>query len=155
MKLAYSHHYSVHYRVDDTTNEVSDLFFSHPRCVVLAQCFHQILFLDCTFKTNRYKLPCFHMVSQTSTGSPFTVALAFISREITESYIWALECVRKFYRDKEIPNVIIMDAEIALTNAVAYVFPATRHILCLWHISKNVQANCKPSFIKKMSVDRG
>ena len=87
MKLACSHQYSVYHRVDATTNEVTDLFFSHPKCVVLAQCFYQILFLDCTFKTNRYKLPCFHMVSQTSTGGSFTVAIAFISRETTESYI--------------------------------------------------------------------
>jgi len=40
MKLASIHHYSVHHRVDSTTNEISDLFFSHPRCVFLAQCFH-------------------------------------------------------------------------------------------------------------------
>lgn len=130
MKLAYSHSYSVQHRVDEKSNEVTDLFFSHPRCVLLAQCFPQILFLDCTFKTNRYKLPCFHMVSQTSTGASFTVALAFLSRETTESYIWALQCVRQCYREKDIPSVIITDAEIALINAVANVFPAARHILC-------------------------
>jgi len=95
------------------------------------------------------------MVSQTSTGASFTVALAFISYETMESYIWALEYVKKCYKNKEIPGVIIIDAEIALTNAVATVFPSAQHILCAWHISKNVQANCKPNFIKKMSIDWG
>ena len=35
---------------------------------------------------------------------------------------------------------------MALINAIQRVFPTANHTLCLWHLDKNVLANCKPSF---------
>ncbi|XP_026442812.1 uncharacterized protein LOC113342492, partial [Papaver somniferum] len=38
-------------------NKVTQIFLSHPRMVDLAQCFYQVLFIDCTYKTNMYNMP--------------------------------------------------------------------------------------------------
>ena len=48
-----------------------------------------------------------------------------------------------------LPNVIVPDRELALMNAVRLVFPTTTNLLCIWHISKNILANCKKLFERK------
>ena len=39
------------------------------------------------------------------------------------------------------------DRELALMNAIEDVFPSTTSLLCVWHINKNVFANCKTHFV--------
>jgi histone-lysine N-methyltransferase SETD2 len=48
--------------------------------------------------------------------------------------------------DTFVPTVIVTDRELALINAIGVVFPTARHLLCRWHISKNVVTNCKKMF---------
>ena len=47
------------------------------------------------------------------------------------------------------PIVNITDREEALIKAHNQVFPASRHLLCVWHINRNMVANCKPFFYTK------
>ncbi|XP_028062044.1 uncharacterized protein LOC114265421 [Camellia sinensis] len=44
------------------------------------------------------------------------------------------------------PTIIVTDRELALMNAIQKIFPSSRHLLCRWHISKNVLTNCKKMF---------
>ena len=44
------------------------------------------------------------------------------------------------------PKLIATDRELALMNAISIVFPSARHILCMWHINKNVLAHTKRFF---------
>jgi len=41
------------------------------------------------------------------------------------------------------PQVIVSDKDLALMNAIGSVFPDCYHLLCRFHIQKNVQAKCK------------
>ena len=41
------------------------------------------------------------------------------------------------------PSVIVTDRELALMNAIERIFPDATHLLCRWHINKNVLAKCK------------
>ncbi|GKD70891.1 PKS-NRPS hybrid synthetase, partial [Tanacetum coccineum] len=50
------------------------------------------------------------------------------------------------FENKNQPSVIITDRELALMNAIEEVFPSTTSLLCIWHINKNVFANCKTHF---------
>ncbi|XP_040998131.1 protein FAR1-RELATED SEQUENCE 7-like [Juglans microcarpa x Juglans regia] len=60
-----------------------------------------------------------------------------ISSEGTETFTWLfqtwLQCM-----DGIAPKAIIIDQNRAMKNAIAIVFPETRHRLCLWHILKKV-----------------
>ncbi|KAI3837427.1 hypothetical protein MKW92_002574, partial [Papaver armeniacum] len=146
MKLSEEHKYTVKCKRDSITKEVTDLFFAHPKYILLARCFHKFILHDNTYKTNRYKLSLFHVVSHTSTGKTFTVALAFMSREKIENYIWALECVKGLYWENEIPSVVVTDGDSGLGTAVEHVFPMASHLLCTWHIGNNVYAKCAKNF---------
>ena len=41
------------------------------------------------------------------------------------------------------PQVIVTDRHLALMNAIGIMFPECYHLLCHFHIQKNVQAKCK------------
>ncbi|XP_026429176.1 uncharacterized protein LOC113325177 [Papaver somniferum] len=41
---------------------VTHIFLAHPRMVDLAQCFYQVLFINATYKTNRYIMPMLNVV---------------------------------------------------------------------------------------------
>ena len=41
------------------------------------------------------------------------------------------------------PTVIVSDRDLALMNAIKFVFPEACNLLCRFHINKNVKAKCK------------
>lgn len=125
---------------------VTDLFWTHPESVDILRAFPHVLIMDCTYKTNRYRWPLFEIVGVTSTSMTFSVAFAYICSEKEDNYTWALGRVRSLLNDDCLPNVIVTDRELALMSAIPKVFPSARHLLCRWHISKNVLKNCRKLF---------
>lgn len=45
------------------------------------------------------------------------------------------------------------DRELALMNVIKMVFSNTTNLLCIWHIEKNVLANCKKDFVHAEEFD--
>ncbi|XP_035547427.1 protein FAR1-RELATED SEQUENCE 5-like [Juglans regia] len=60
-----------------------------------------------------------------------------ISSEDTETFIWLFETWLNCM-DGNAPKAIITDQDRAMKNAIATVFPNSRHRFCLWHILKKV-----------------
>ena len=131
------------------TETVTDLFFAHPTSLNLLHAFPKVLLMDCTYKTNRYRLPLLEIVGVTSTDMTFSVAFAYLQYEKEDNYTWALGILRSVMDENTLPSIIVTDRELALMNAICMVFPATKNLLCRWHIGKNVLANCKKTFETK------
>ena len=83
----------------------------------------------------------------TSLNTSFYIGFVFLSSETSADYILVLECLAQLYQTWEIFSLtlIVTDMKIALINGIQRVFPTANHALCLWHLRKNVLANCKPS----------
>ena len=145
--------YFYHHRRCEKTEMVTDLFFAHPTSVELLRAFPSVLLMDCTYKTNRYRLPLLEIVGVTSTGMTFQVACAFMESEREDNYMWACSILKALMDPACLPNVIVTDREIALMNAIESTFPNSRHLLCRWHIGKNIMANCKKYFRTKEKWD--
>ena len=79
MKVLVEKHYVYWHRNDETTNEVLDLFWAHPKSILLAKCFPFVVLVDCTYKTNRYKMPLFAMMGVTLTARTFSIAHCFFT----------------------------------------------------------------------------
>ena len=47
------------------------------------------------------------------------------------------------------PEVVLTDCELGLTQALRHIFPGTAHLLCIWHIDKNVLTHCRSEFDSK------
>ncbi|GAA0175964.1 hypothetical protein LIER_42004 [Lithospermum erythrorhizon] len=131
--------YKYELRIEVVTNVVSDVLFVHPDSLKLLHAFPYILIMDSTYNTNRYKVPLFEIFGITSTGNSFVAAYAFLSSEQEKIYTWVLDMLRK-HMIKQLPTVILTDREMALINAIDIIFPSTFHMLCRWHIEKDVEA---------------
>lgn len=124
---------------------MKSLFIAHPQSLELAKHFGTTFILDCTYKTNKFKLPLLHIAGINNSNKSFSVAFCFISKERTNQYIWALEQL-SLSLDSNHPSVLVTDKEQALINAIEEVFPQSSHILCSWHIFKNIQTHCRKNF---------
>ena len=102
-----------------------------------------MLIIDATYKTNVFNMPFVEIVGVTSTNKTFCIAFAFIKDEKMDSYKWVLEELKLTLNECMHPRVIVTDRELALMSACEKVFPHTNHILCRWHISRNIFKNCR------------
>jgi histone-lysine N-methyltransferase SETD2 len=71
--------------------------------------------------------------------------------EAAEDYEWALKCLHESWG--RLPGVVASDCDDALTSALAAMWPETKHVLCMWHINKNVSAHAKKHFIVRVEED--
>lgn len=53
----------------------------------------------------------------------------------------------------ELPQVILTDRELALVNNLSLYFLESGHVLCAWHVHKNVEHHSKKEF--PMSLEKG
>ena len=109
--------------------------------------------MDCTYKTNKYKMPLFDIVGVSCFNTSFYAGCAFLKNEREEDFIWALSMFKKVLPKETQPSVIMSDRQQAFTNAVNVVFPTTIHLLCVWHIEKNLMTNCRKHFDSKEEYD--
>ncbi|KAK9681505.1 hypothetical protein RND81_10G007300 [Saponaria officinalis] len=120
------------YRKDEC-GHLTRIFFAHKKSVALAKTYTTTFVVDCTYKTYNF-------------NKSFYAGFAFMRHEKTEDYIWALEMFANVLGHDSYPSVIVSDRELALIRAIEIVFPGVTHLLCVWHIQKNVVANLKIYF---------
>jgi hypothetical protein len=130
----------------DDNGRITHLFFAHPTSVQMMKNWNSVLLMDCTYKTNKFKMPLLNVVGVTSFNTTFFGCFAFIKSEREEDYEWAMNCVARIFTDVPKPGVIVTDRELALMRAINSVFPNARNLLCIWHIEKNVLSNCRRYF---------
>ncbi|XP_008221395.1 PREDICTED: uncharacterized protein LOC103321373 [Prunus mume] len=91
-------------------------------------------------------MPLLDIIGVSSFNTSFYSCFVFMQKEEEKDYVWALEMFNKILGVHNQPLVIISDRELALMNAIRIVFPSACNLLCVWHIEKNILANCKPHF---------
>lgn len=76
-----------HGQIDDTKT-MTDLFWAHPISLKLLRAFSHVLIMDCTYKTNRYRMPLLEIVGLTSTDMTFVVAFVYLQYEKEDNFTW-------------------------------------------------------------------
>ena len=111
--------------------------------------------LDKTYATYRYKMPMINILAVTSNNLNLSVGVCFVEKEDTESFGSALQQLRRVMIENnvELPQVILTDRELALVNNLSHYFPESGHILCTWHVHKNVEHHSKKEF--PMPIEKG
>ena len=91
--------------------ELKGLFFCHSSSIQLLSSYHSILFLDCTYKTNKYKMPLLHIAGMSGNNQTFSVAFCFLAEETQSYYSWALQTLNNILSIHQIPppQVILTD----------------------------------------------
>ncbi|KAI7768235.1 hypothetical protein LZL87_014081 [Fusarium oxysporum] len=141
------------------TGRATAVFFAHPKSLEYAKLYPEVLILDCTYKTNKYKMPQLDMVGVDACQRSFCVVFAFLGGEEEAHFIWALGRLRYIYElhGAAFPSVILTDRCLACINAVSSpsCFPESALILCLWHINKAVLGHCMPAFARDKDDSQG
>jgi hypothetical protein len=126
----------------DNDNRVERLFFAHQKQIELLLANPDVILMDCTYRTNKYKLPLLHILGCTNLQTFFSVGFCFLRNETEGDYYWALS---NFLLKTEAPQprVFISDHELALKHAARNLFPGVPQLLCVWHINMNVQTKAQ------------
>lgn len=130
------------YKLDEE-GHVTHLLFAHPSSIELFRNHSDILLLDCTYNSNRFKMSLLNMAGATGMDTTLQIALAFLRAETSADYQWAMEVLKEMLVGVRTPPVIVTDRELALVNAINSVFPETHLLLCRWHVNKNFLKTCK------------
>ncbi|XP_065847430.1 uncharacterized protein [Euphorbia lathyris] len=121
------------------SNVVTHLFMAHPTSITLFRSYYLFVGMDSTYKTNKYKMPFFEIIGITPSNKNFLIAYAIMKDETEGSYMWVLEKLKLLLGADVHPTAIATDRELGLMRPVREVFPDTHHLLCIWHINKDVE----------------
>ncbi|KAG5536356.1 hypothetical protein RHGRI_023956 [Rhododendron griersonianum] len=113
----------------DQNGCLTHLFIAHPLSITLTKSYTTIFVMDCTYKTNRYKMPLLDIIGVSSFNKSFYSCFAFLEKEGEEDYAWALRMFSNLLGPSCQPSVIVSDRELALMNAIKVVFPTTTNLL--------------------------
>ncbi|XP_021753827.1 uncharacterized protein LOC110719236 [Chenopodium quinoa] len=136
----------VYWVMSDDEGVLQHVFMAHPVMVDILRTYAYVIGMDFTYKTNRYGMPFFEIVSVTPTNQNFLVAYVFMRNESTTSYQWVLQRLRDVIGYNKEPSVFLTDRELGLCAALREVFPGTSHLLCRWHINKDMEARVTAMF---------
>jgi hypothetical protein len=85
---------------------------------------------------------CLFLIIDNNTRSRL-VASALLEDETENSFIWALQQLKKV-SNEIYPRVIYTDCDPAMANAISFVYPNSKHNLCIFHIDLNLKKNVRP-----------
>lgn len=132
----------------DADGKVTHLFFCHRESLELLRNNHEAILMDCTYKTNRYKIPLLLIQGVTLMHTSFTIGYCFMESETQEDFNWVLRRFKSQLEARDIPDpkVWVTDKEQASINALGVILPNTANIICLWHCGKAVEIRINKTY---------
>ncbi|XP_042947953.1 protein FAR1-RELATED SEQUENCE 6-like [Carya illinoinensis] len=122
--------------VDDEF-KVRNVFWADARSRAAYEYFGDVITFDTIYLTNRYGMPFAPFVGVNHHGQSILLGAGLISSEDTSTFVWLFEAWLECMNGRA-PHAIITDQDRAMKNAIAIVFPNTRHRYCLWHIMRKL-----------------
>ena len=149
--LLESDKYIVRLKLEEGTKRLTHLFFAHKKSLTLLAEFPEVVLMDCTYKTNRYRMPLLNIVGTTQLNTTFLISGCFIKGEKEEDYLWALSQWNDVREKFNIPSpgVVLTNADKSILKVLPKTLPNAAHLLCLWHVNKNIGKRMKPYFRKE------
>ncbi|KAK1557705.1 hypothetical protein Q3G72_030031 [Acer saccharum] len=108
--------------------------------------FGDVVYFDTTYIKNEYKLPFAPFIGVNHHFQFLLLGCALLADETKSTYVWLMRAWLRAMGGHA-PNVILTDQDKALKEAIAEVFPDSRHCFCLWHIFSKIPE--KLSFVMR------
>ncbi|KAJ0704503.1 putative MULE transposase domain, FHY3/FAR1 family [Helianthus annuus] len=96
--------------------------------------FGDVISLDATFKTNKFKMVFVPFTGIDNHCRNVTLGAWLLASESIDSYKWLLNSFVNSFGHQ--PKVVVTDQDPAMKQAIEGVFTTSRHRLCMWHIMK-------------------
>ncbi|KAE9049317.1 hypothetical protein PR003_g3353 [Phytophthora rubi] len=90
-------------------------------------------------------MPLLNIVGVTGMNNTIHIAQVFMVGETAPDYEWALQHLVQLQSKFGIPlhQVVLVDRDLALLNALETIYPRVPVLLCIWYIMKDVQAHAR------------
>ncbi|XP_042960040.1 protein FAR-RED IMPAIRED RESPONSE 1-like [Carya illinoinensis] len=121
----------------DDDGRLQNVFWADARSRAAYEYFGDVVTFDTTYLTNRYGMPFALFVGVNHHGQSILLGAGLISSKNIRTFVWLFETWLKCM-DGRAPKAIISDQDKTIKNAIAIVFPNTRHKYCLWHIMRKL-----------------
>ncbi|OBS22696.1 hypothetical protein FPOA_09028 [Fusarium poae] len=134
----------------DEPGRLLGLVWTFPYCIRMWKRFPEVISLDNTYNTNRFKLPLFQVTGQTCLGTVFNAAFGLIDNERREGFQFLAESVSTLLSEHSIrqPAIIITDFDDSMKAALDDQFPGVQQQLCIHHVNSNVLLRSKQKWVK-------
>lgn len=123
----------------DHEGHVNFLFFAPFDAIDFAQQSPDVIFIDATYRTNRYNMPLIHFLAITAIGKTVSIAMCFVAGETEAMYQHAVASFKSLVMGEAKVEVFLTDDDNSLKNALSEVYAGTPQLLCIWHVNKNVK----------------
>jgi hypothetical protein len=125
--------FSLQEYINKITQRLEQLFFAYPDAIQLLKKHPYVLLLDCTYKTNRFRMPLLNICVVTGNRKTVQVGLCFLSSKKKADYNWAIAQFTELIRIHDIEELLLLvtDRELALINILDQIFPRINYIFCL------------------------
>lgn len=127
------------------SNTKHGVFMLHRTGLELLTSYYQILFIDRTFKENKFKTPVLMISSALPNNKTFFLGLAFLNSDIEQAYKYMLVNLRHTYRELKLPDplTVFTERDPFLMKALRQVFPGANNILSQIHSKSNFIGSAK------------
>jgi len=126
-------------KVDHKDNKFQNFIFSSSNMKLLYKKFNDIILIDSTYKTNKYKLPLLVFAGINEQAQTFVFGFGFVQSEIAKNVSWVFENLFNYLGEK--PRIICSDSCLTLKKVIKDLLPETTHLLCGWHVSQNIKSH--------------
>ena len=99
--------------------------------------FKNLLIIDTTFGTNRFRLPLMFGVIVSNMGRSIVAFWALTSSETQEEFEWVFKSFKECFLDH--PENILTDECASFKAAIKSNFGNTNHYICGWHKSNSIR----------------
>ena len=98
--------------------------------------YHDVVFMDATYNTNKHGLALAIISGISSEGKNIIMGIAFLARETVDHYQWLLKTLVEFSGGIE-PKTFMTDFDSSMCGGIEATFHKTTHLLCQWHMMQN------------------
>jgi hypothetical protein len=104
----------------------------------------EVLSMDTTHGTNRYRFHLLLVVGVSHYGHTAILAAALLRNQQQDDFIWALSQIKAFVGSDTWDRIksVFSDGDAAMKIAVDAIMPRAAHLRCVWHVQRNIADKC-------------
>ncbi|XP_058186150.1 protein FAR1-RELATED SEQUENCE 5-like [Rhododendron vialii] len=119
----------------DESGRAINFFWVDSLSCMAYQYFGDVVTFDTTYRINKYDMPFAPFTGVNHHMQSIQYGCALLQDETEVTFVWLFQTWLDAMGGRP-PTSIITNQDLGMKEAIAKVFPNTRHHLCLWHIKK-------------------
>jgi hypothetical protein len=96
----------------------------------------KVVLFDTKYRNNKYAMALGCFVTIDAYGNTQVLAASLLASESKEMFSWVFEKFKCCFGS--VPSVIITDGDATMAESIVEVWPQCTHLLCTWHLYKNL-----------------